>query len=126
MSDVIVWADIPVMDIRRAMKFYGAVTQQPVILLPGSDDVAVIGAPAAGEESRVSADLYVGGTPSYTGATVYLDSNGDIDGMLGRVEPAGGKILEDKQDMGEMIGWIAFVADTEGNRVGIQQPHDSI
>lgn len=87
MSGVIVWADIPVIDMQRAMKFYGAVTQQPVILLPGSDDVAVIGAPAAGEESRVSADLYVGGTPSHTGPTVYLDSNGDIDGMLGRVEP---------------------------------------
>lgn len=85
----------------------------------------MIGAPGAGEGMRVSADLYVGGTPSHTGATVYLGSNGDIDGMLARVETAGGKILQAKRDMGEMVGWIGFVEDTEGNRIGIQQPYES-
>jgi predicted enzyme related to lactoylglutathione lyase len=24
--------------------------------------------------------------------------------------------------MGDMVGWIAFFEDSEGNRVGIQQP----
>jgi hypothetical protein len=67
----------------------------------------------------VSADLYVGGKPSHDGPTIYLTSMGDIDGMLARVAEAGGKVLEPPQDMGEMIGVLAFVEDTEGNRIGI-------
>jgi predicted enzyme related to lactoylglutathione lyase len=42
--------------------------------------------------------------------------------MLARVEEAGGPILQPKEFMGEMVGGIAFVVDTEGNRIGIQQP----
>jgi predicted enzyme related to lactoylglutathione lyase len=66
--------------------------------------------------------MYVGGKPSHDGATVYLNSNGDIAGMVARVVEAGGKVLQEPQNMGEMVGWIAFFEDTEGNRVGIQQP----
>ena len=70
----------------------------------------------------MSLDLYVGGTPTHDGPTVYLGSVGDIDGMLARVVEAGGTVLQDKLLMGDMVGWVAFVEDTEGNRIGIQQP----
>ena len=53
--------------------------------------------------------------------TVHLGSGGDIDGMLARVTEAGGKVLQGKQLMGETIGWLAYVEDTEGNHIGIQQ-----
>jgi predicted enzyme related to lactoylglutathione lyase len=122
MGNVIVWADIPVIDLQRASKFYSHVTGQEVMTFPGMDEVAVLSAPGQGNEMAVSADLYVGGKPSHEGPTVYLGSGGDIDGMLLRVVEAGGKILDEKADMGEMIGWLAFFEDTEGNRIGIQQP----
>jgi uncharacterized protein len=123
MSDIIVWADIPVTDMKRAAAFYEHVTQQPVAMMPGSDDsVAVIGAPGASGPSRVSADLYLGGKPSADGVTIYLGAGGDIDGMVARVTEAGGTIVKEKAFMGDMVGWIAFVLDTEGNRIGIQQP----
>lgn len=115
---MIVWADIPVKDLTRASEFYAHVTGSPVTVMPGSSDVAVIGGP----EDGVSADLYVGGTPSHDGPTVYLGAGGDIDGMVARVVEAGGTVLAEKAFMGDMVGWIAFVEDTEGNRVGIQQP----
>ncbi len=122
MSNIIVWADIPVVDMQRAMKFYAAVTGQGVMAMPGSDDtVALIGGPGSSEGPVVSADLYTGGTPSHDGPTIYLGSGGDIDGMVERVEPAGGKVLQAKQFMGDMVGWIAFIEDSEGNRIGIQQ-----
>jgi uncharacterized protein len=126
-NNIIVWADIPVVDLQRAMKFYGHVTGQPVTVMPGGENgIAVIGGPGGtpdlGEGMQVSVDLYVGGKPSMDGATVYLASNGDIDGMADRVREAGGTILQEKQFMGEMVGWIVFFQDTEGNRVGIQQP----
>lgn len=124
MSDVIVWADIPVTDLDRASKFYAHVTGKQVAMMPGGNDVAVIGTPGENEGPVVSADLYVGGTPSATGPTVYLGSGGDIDGMLARVVEAGGAIAQEKAFMGPMVGWVAFITDTEGNRIGIQQPAD--
>jgi predicted enzyme related to lactoylglutathione lyase len=123
MADIIVWADIPVSDMKRAAAFYEHVTGESVVIMPGTGDtVAVIGSPGDGSEMRVSADLYVGGTPSHDGPTVYLGTGGDIDGTVARVVEAGGKVLEPKAFRGEMVGWIAFIEDTEGNRIGIQQP----
>ena len=122
MGDTIVWADIPVTDMDRAVKFYSHVTQQEVALMPGSNDgVAVIGSTPTGEEPIVSADLYLGGKPSHDGSTVYLRGGGDIDGVLARVAEAGGTILEAKKFMGDVVGWIAFFEDSEGNRIGVQQ-----
>jgi predicted enzyme related to lactoylglutathione lyase len=123
MANVIVWADIPVTDLKRAVKFYGHVTQLPIVPMPGGEDeVALIGGPGGDQGQIVSADLHVGGTPSHAGPTVYLSSRGDIDGMVARVIEAGGKVLQEKQNMGDMVGWIAFFEDSEGNRIGIQQP----
>lgn len=123
MPNVIVWADIPVVDLERAMKFYADVTQQPVVKVPDpTQELALIGGPDDSGASIVSADLYVGGKPSHDGATIYLNSYGDIDGMVARVAPAGGKVLEEKQFFGDMVGWIAIIEDSEGNRIGIQQP----
>ena len=107
MSNVIVWADIPVTDLARAMKFYEHVTGRPVTVMPGGEnEVAVISGPEG--EMVVSADLHVGGTPSHDGSTPYLNSGGDIQGMIARVPEAGGKVLQEPQNMGEMVGWIAF------------------
>ena len=122
MGNPIVWADIPVTDMARASAFYAAVTGRTVAPMPGGGaEVAVI-AGDEGQTNAVSADLFKGGKPSHDGATVYLGAGGDIDGMLVRVSEAGGRILQEKQFMGDMVGWIAFIEDTEGNRIGIQQP----
>jgi uncharacterized protein len=121
MGDTIVWADIPVIDIKRASAFYAAVTGGAVMAMPGAEaEVALLMSPDG--VGGVSADLYVGGTPSKDGATVYLNTWGDIDGALSRVAGAGGTVLQEKRFMGDMVGWIAFIEDTEGNRIGFQQP----
>ena len=125
MSNMIVWADVPVTDLERAMAFYGAVSGLEPVTVPGMDGIGLFRGPTEPGEMPVSIDLYVGGTPSHDGPTIYLNSNGDIDAMLARVEPAGGRILQEKRFMGDMVGWIAFVEDTEGNRIGIQQPGQS-
>jgi uncharacterized protein len=123
MANVVVWADIPVTDIDRARKFYAHVLGAPVELMPGATQVAVLGSPQGMSPMDVSADLVQDQqAPSTTyGTTIYLGSNGDIDGMLARVTEAGGKILAAKQLMSD-IGWIAYIKDSEGNRIGIHQP----
>jgi predicted enzyme related to lactoylglutathione lyase len=120
MKNPIVWADIPAVDLERAMAFYAHVTGTNVVPMSGATDIAVF-EPADGQDA-VGADIYAGGTPSEAGVTVYLGTNGDIDGMLARVTEAGGEVIQEKQFMGDMVGWIAFIRDTEGNRVGVQQP----
>lgn len=121
MGNIIVWADIPCVDVARAKDFYSHVTGYPAWFMPETDDkIALLGGPEGGGRV-VSADLYEG-TPSHDGSTVYLSSQGDIDGMVERVREAGGTVLQEKRFMGEMVGWIAFFEDSEGNRIGIQQP----
>jgi uncharacterized protein len=123
MANVIVWADIPVLDMERARAFYAHVLGASVEFMQGMTQVAILGSPQGMTQMDVSADLVLNqGTPSTTaGTTIYLGSNGDIDGMLKRVVEAGGEVLQQKQSMQD-IGWIAYIKDTEGNRIGIHQP----
>ena len=128
MGNVLVWADIPVVDLARASKFYAHLTGQPVLVMPETgDSVAVIGDPNPDEPAMFSADLYVGGTPlGEGGVTLYFGTDGDIDGMLARVVEAGGEVVGEKKFMGPLVGWIAYFKDTEGNRLGMQQPPDEL
>lgn len=124
MSSALVWADIPVTDMDRAMKFYGHVLQTE-LLQPFPGQPVAVPPPELGP---VAFDLVKGDDhkPSATeGTRIYLSAMGDIDGMAKRVEEAGGKIVMPPTDMGEMVGFICFFIDSEGNRIGIQQPGQS-
>lgn len=123
MANVVVWADIPVLDLERARKFYSYLLGTPVEDMPGVSSVAILRSSGEQDPMDVSADLAMGwGVPSTTqGTTIYLSSMGDIDGMLSRATEAGGAVLSEKAFM-ENIGWVAFIKDSEGNRIGIHQP----
>ena len=129
MENTIVWADIPVTDLDRAMEFYGAVLQRKFTKVEGMDGIAL---EAPSEEQSggqpdqfpVSFDLALGETlkPSTEGCTVYLNSYGDPEGMLDRAVAAGGELIMPVTDMGEMAGFIGFFKDSEGNRIGVHKP----
>ena len=130
MENMIVWADIPVTDLERAMKFYAAVLQHPFITMDGMPGIALPG-PEEPDSSAaqqgpmpVLFDLALGENqkPSTQGCTIYLNSDGDPEGMLRRVAEAGGQILVPLTDRGQMIGSIGFFQDTEGNRIGVHKP----
>jgi len=130
MDNLIVWADIPVTDLDRAIAFYSAVLQRPFVKVPGMDGIGLPGPdegetpdpdgpmPVAFDLAQVSANK-----PSTEGTTIYLESNGDPEGMLQRAAAAGGEVLMPVQDMGEMVGRIGFFKDTEGNRIGVHGAH---
>ena len=121
----LVWADIPVKDIQRAIRFYSQVLgmelEAPQDFGGGVALVRGVNGPSIDlvqdDPSKPTTDR---------GTTIYLSSNGDIDGMISRVEQAGGRILGQKQFMGDLIGWLAYFEDTEGNRIGIQQPAEGM
>jgi predicted enzyme related to lactoylglutathione lyase len=129
MDNQIVWADIPVNDLARACKFYSAVLQMEVKPVEGMDGIALPGGGGAPPADRqgpapVSFDLALGENqkPSTQGCTIYLNSNGDPEGMMQRAVDAGGQVLMPVTDMGEMVGSIGFFMDSEGNRIGVHKP----
>jgi predicted enzyme related to lactoylglutathione lyase len=131
MDNTIVWADIPVTDLDRAMAFYGAVLQRPFAKVEGMDGVALEAPPENAPPPDMSAGTFPVSfdlaltqvtKPSTDGCTIYLNSYGDPEGMLQRAEAAGGTILQAASYMGEMVGTIGFFEDTEGNRVGVHKP----
>lgn len=116
----VVWFDIPVTDMGRAIAFYAALTGRPLQRLPVGPDreTALFGTDS---EDTVSGCLFQSpeDRPSHYGSRVYLNANPSIEEWLARVEPAGGKILLGKTPIAGGRGFFAYIEDTEGNRVGL-------
>lgn len=125
MANLLVWADLPVKDMARARKFYSHVLGHQVDDMPGQEGkVALLMQPGTGDAMDAAIDLATESMtePSTThGPVIYISTDGDIDGMLKRAEEAGGKVLRPKADFGQYGGWLAYIEDTEGNLVGLQQ-----
>lgn len=116
----IVWFDIPVSDMGRAIVFYEALTGWSLERLPMGPDKETALFPREGENA-VSGSLFLApeDKPSHYGSRVYLNANPSIDDWLARVESAGGKILVGKTPIPGGRGFFAYIEDTEGNRVGL-------
>lgn len=117
MANQVVWVDIPVLDLDRAIKFYSAVLGFPVSKqqYPGM----AIGL-LPGEDPDATGCLHVSETdsPSDHGPLVYLSCKGRLDEAIAAVEPHGGKVLKPKHPIGP-FGFRAMILDTEGNRVAL-------
>lgn len=118
MNNPAVYFEIPVTDLDRAVRFYGAVfgyqfqretiDHNEMALFPLIEDApGVTGALAKGE-------IYI---PSKTGSLIYLNTS-DIELTLKKVAEAGGKTLYPKTSLGE-LGFVAEFEDSEGNRVAL-------
>jgi predicted enzyme related to lactoylglutathione lyase len=113
----IVWVDIPVEDLDRAIGFYSAVLGRAVEkqeypgmtlgLLPHADQ-------------DVGGCLVAGGglRPSESGPLIYLNAQGRLDEALAATEANGGKVVRPKHAIGP-YGFRAIVRDSEGNQVAL-------
>ena len=116
MAHALNWFEIPVSDINRAARFYSIILAADMAVeeimgkrrafLPFTNGVG--GTLTQGE----------GYVPSKDGAMLYLNGGDDLDVVLRRVEPAGGRVIKQKIAIGE-YGFVALFCDTEGNRVGL-------
>jgi len=117
MANQVVWVDIPVVDLDRAIKFYSAVLGVPVTKAdyPGMS-IGLL--PGTGEE--VSGCLFVGEEiqPSVNGPLVYLNCDGRLDEAVGTVGAAGGEVVQPRHAIGPH-GFRAIIADSEGNRLAL-------
>lgn len=118
----VVWFDIPVTDMTRAIAFYEALTEEKLIRLPVGPDkeTAIFSAADGGAAGCLFAAPE--DEPSHVGSRVYFDASPSIDEWLARVEPAGGGILVPKTEIMGGRGVYAYIEDSEGNRIGLNAP----
>lgn len=119
----VTWFEIPSEDFEQAVTFYETVL-----------GVALERATMDGETFGMfphDAKNGVGGCvldseriePGPGGPNIFLYAPDGLDGPLGRVERAGGSVLQPKTRLCEEIGYVAEIRDTEGNRIGLHCLH---
>ncbi|XZF14149.1 VOC family protein [Chitinophagaceae bacterium MMS25-I14] len=115
------WFEIPVNDFDRAKNFYEAIfgyemperqmgnTRMGFLLYDFQND-------GRGGAIVYDPEFY---KPSADGSLIYLNCDPDLQVMLDKVEPAGGKILRGKIIVAPdaNLGYWALIQDTEGNRI---------
>lgn len=115
MSNKIVWVDIPVLDLDRAIAFYSAVLGAKVTKTGGPGFQFGLFPHSGGE---VAGSLAVSGTPSQNGPLIYLNADGRLAEAAAAAAEHGGSVLEPATSMGPH-GFRAVILDSEGNRIGL-------
>lgn len=119
-TNAINWFEIPVTDIDRAKKFYEtifAITMTPLEMM----GMKMAMFPGDGSNGKISGSLVKSQMhqPGATGSIVYLNANPDLTIVLERVTKGGGSVVMSKTLIDESTGYMAFITDTEGNRIGL-------
>lgn len=120
MNNAINWFEIPAIDFERAVHFYDVVLGKP---LRREDFMGVPHGIFPSDEGAVGGAVVLNSSyeTSNTGTVIYLNTGSDLDGVLSRLESAGGTLVMPKTAIG-LQGHVAIIIDTEGNQVGFHQP----
>lgn len=112
------WFELFVTDFGRAKRFYDAILRTP--LQDVSMENCQMGMFPFDMTNGVGGAItkMEGMTPGQGGTIVYLNVEGDLDGVLARVPGAGGSVIKPRTSIGEH-GFIGIIKDTEGNPVGL-------
>jgi predicted enzyme related to lactoylglutathione lyase len=117
MQNAINWFELFVTDLDRAQRFYEAALDLKLRREEfGGTPMAIF--MSAAEGAVGGALVKDGARKPGGGALVYLNANGKLDAVLGRIPKAGGEVVLPKTDIGAP-GYIATIRDTEGNVVGL-------
>jgi predicted enzyme related to lactoylglutathione lyase len=115
-TSTIVWFEIPATDFPRSIRFYETILGVSLVHQAAWPNLAIFPYQRPGVSGAIA--YGEGFKPSTDGVTIYLNCEGKFDDVLGRVEDAGGTIVEDKNHLPN-VGWVAQIRDTEGNRIGL-------
>lgn len=117
-TNALSWFEIFTNDLTNAADFYGSILNTKLepasmecsrmALFPGDPDKGVGGALTQMD----------GHSPGPGGTLVYLNVEGDLDGVLSRIPAAGGTVLKERMDIAPH-GFIGIFKDPEGNVVGL-------
>lgn len=116
-KDAVNWFQLHVTDFDRAKRFYETILKAQ---LQESRCESRMGMFPYDDTTGVGGCIVqmAGCSPGAGGTLVYLNAEGDLDGVIGRIPAAGGSILKPRTSIGEHR-FIAMFKDTEGNVVGL-------
>jgi predicted enzyme related to lactoylglutathione lyase len=119
-DDALNWFEIYVNDLTKATAFYEAILKSPLNTLPPMESGCKMALFTYNQELGVGGALTQseGYTPGPGGTMVYLNVEGDLDGVLERIPAAGGKVLQPRMAI-PPHGFIGIFEDPDGNRVGL-------
>ena len=114
------WFEIPTTDINRAKSFYDKVFNIN-IHIQDFGGVQMGWFPyAEGKEgasgSLIKQESYI---PSDSQGVLVYFSSADVNIELGKVEGAGGKIVQAKTQISPEVGYMGLFIDSEGNRIAL-------
>jgi len=112
----VVWAEIPVTDMQRAMAFYGAVLGVELVENnEGPNPMADF--PTSDPKKGVAGHLYPGKpAPKGTGNTIHLAVDEPLDEVMERIRQAGGEVVSPAIDI--PAGSFFYAHDPDGNSIG--------
>jgi predicted enzyme related to lactoylglutathione lyase len=117
-KNVVVWFEIPASDFGRAAGFYETILATKLKEEQfGGARMAVFPYERPGVSGCVMDAPQHAGRES--GTLVYLNCDGRLAEVAGRVEAAGGALLTPRIDLPEGMGSFFHIRDSEGNRVGL-------
>ncbi|MEX0275385.1 MAG: VOC family protein [Flavobacteriaceae bacterium] len=110
--------EIPVTDIQRAINFYEGIFNLKIEKMEMSGMQMGI---LPYEDQMVTGVLIKekGYEPSAHGVTLYLNGGENLQVILDKVGPHGGKIVIPKTPHADDSGYFALFLDTEGNKLGL-------
>ncbi|WP_111709310.1 VOC family protein [Lutibacter citreus] len=123
-KNLVCWFQIPVNDMARAVKFYETIFSVKIKVenfgeeligwFPASEDKT---APNAGGQLIFNPKYY---KPNPNGTLIYFASQtNNLNDELSRIEAAGGKVIVEKMQITEKIGFMGAFIDSEGNRMAL-------
>ena len=117
---IINWFQIPVLQMDRAVKFYGDVLGVSFHRMENEEGKHAFFAFDTLESLRTGGELVESpqAKPSEEGILIYLNAADGVDAVLARAGAAGGSVVLPKMAIGEN-GVIAIIRDSEGNKIGL-------
>lgn len=113
-KNVVVWTEIPAIDMDRAKKFYGTVLDAPITdNHEGPNPMAMLPDVGDGSTGHIYPGKPAGGGSGITPHLAVTDPLGDV---MKRVRDAGGEVVSEPISI--PFGSFFYAIDTEGNSVG--------
>ena len=117
------WFEIPVNDFDRAKTFYEAIFGYKMKERTVNTAKMAFFEYSVDEDGRGCAIVYDPEfyTPSNNGTLIYLNCEPELDKVLDKVVPAGGRVLQGNTSVAatQDMGFWALILDTEGNRIAL-------
>jgi uncharacterized protein len=111
------WFEIPCEDLDRATTFYEKILGEKMNRTDGENPMAIFASdPKGAGGTLVKRNLQ---RPGRAGTMVYLNCDGDLEGVLARLPAAGGLVLVPKTEVPGGYGYFACIRDSEGNHIGL-------